>query len=58
MSRKENAPPKKKTAPLVNRFELLGMDGADDSSVEDDHDIGVSLNYQTPYPTKSAGVVA
>jgi hypothetical protein len=33
------APKRKKDAPLMNRFHLLNMDGAEDGSLEDDdHD--------------------
>ena len=39
--RKENLPPKKKQAPLVNRFQLLNMDGSE-GSVSEDEDINTS----------------
>jgi hypothetical protein len=37
--RKENKAPKKKDAPIMNRFQALAMDGTDDS--DDDHDTSV-----------------
>lgn len=55
VSRQENAPAKKKAAPMVNRFELLGMDGTDDGSIEDDNEPG-GVSYQTAFPLTAAGV--
>lgn len=49
--RKENLPAKKKQEPLMNRFQLLNMDGSEDS-VSDDEDI------DTSGITLPAGIVA
>ena len=49
--RKENLPPKKKQEPLMNRFQLLNMDGSE-GSVSDDEDI------DTSGITLPAGIVA
>lgn len=41
-TRNENVPPKKKKdAPLMNRFQLLNMDGSEDGTEEDDNDTSV-----------------
>jgi hypothetical protein len=40
---------------MVNRFELLGMDGTDEGSIEDDDEHG-GVSYQTAFPITAAGV--
>ena len=56
LARKENLPAKKKDAPLMNRFQLLKMDGEDDSE-DDEHDTsGISL--PTAMTSSTLGVVA
>jgi len=40
---------------MVNRFELLGMDGTDDGSIDDDNEAG-GVSYQTAFPVTAAGV--
>jgi hypothetical protein len=42
---------------MVNRFELLGMDGTDDGSGDDDNDAG-GVSYQTTFPVTPTGVTA
>jgi len=54
-SRQEIAPAKKKAPPMVNRFELLGMDGTDEGSVDDDNEAG-GVSYQTAFPVTATGV--
>jgi hypothetical protein len=54
-SRPEIAPAKKKAPPMVNRFELLGMDGTDEGSVDDDNEAG-GVSYQTAFPVTATGV--
>jgi hypothetical protein len=40
---------------MVNRFELLGMDGTDEGSIDDDNEAG-GVSYQTAFPVTAAGV--
>ncbi|KAF4634294.1 hypothetical protein G7Y89_g3824 [Cudoniella acicularis] len=54
--RRENAQPKKKDAPVMNRFELLNMDG-DEGSVEDDEHDTSGLSFPT-IMSATAGVFA
>ncbi|KAE9374740.1 hypothetical protein N431DRAFT_543975 [Stipitochalara longipes BDJ] len=57
LARKENLAAKKKDAPLMNRFQLLNMDGTEDDSDDDEHDTsGISL--PTAMTSSTLGVVA
>jgi len=57
LARKENLPAKKKDPPLMNRFQLLNMDGNEDDSEDDEHDTsGISL--PTVMTSSTLGVVA
>ena len=40
---------------MVNRFELLEMDGTDEGSVDDDNEAG-GVSYQTAFPATATGV--
>lgn len=40
---------------MVNRFELLGTDGTDEGSVDDDNEAG-GVSYQTAFPVTATGV--
>jgi hypothetical protein len=55
-ARKENLPTKKKDPPLMNRFQLLNMDGTDGSE-DDEHDpSGITL--ATAMTSSTIGLVA
>lgn len=56
-TRKENISPKKKDAPLMNRFQLLNLDGTDDDSEVDDHDAS-GITLPTAMTASTFGVVA
>lgn len=56
VSRRENVAPKKKDVPLVNRFQLLNMDGTEDGSMEEEDNNG--LTFQTVMSPSTLGVVA
>lgn len=56
LARKENPPSKKRDAPLMNRFQLLNMDGTDDDS-EDEHDTS-GITLPTVMTSSTLGVVA
>ncbi len=56
-TRKENVPPKKKDAPLMNRFQLLNLDGPDDDSEADDHDVS-GITLPTAMTASTLSVVA
>ena len=56
-TRKENIPPKKKDPPLMNRFQLLNLDGTDDDSEVDDHDAS-GITLPTAMIASTFGVVA
>ena len=56
-ARKENLPTKKKDPPLMNRFQLLNMDGTEDGSEDDEHDpSGITL--ATAMTSSTIGLVA
>jgi len=56
-ARKENLPTKKKDPPLMNRFQLLNMDGTEDGSEDDEHDpSGIML--ATAMTSSTIGLVA
>jgi hypothetical protein len=57
LARKENPPSKKKDTPLMNRFQLLNMDGTDDGSEEDGHDTS-GITLPTAMTSSTLGVVA
>lgn len=54
VSRRENAQPKKKDAPLINRFQLLNIDGTEDGSEDEDG----GITFQTALSSSTLGVVA
>lgn len=56
-ARKENLPTKKKDAPLMNRFQLLNMDGTEDGSEDDDHDTS-GITLPTAMTSSTIGLVA
>lgn len=45
--RKENTPSKKKDTPILNRFQALAIDGADDSQDDDDDNDTTVLSFQS-----------
>jgi hypothetical protein len=55
--RSESTAPKKKDAPLKNRFQLLNVDGDDGSVESDDHDHS-GLTFQTALSPSTLGVFA
>ena len=55
--RKENLAPKKKDAPIMNRFQLLNMDGTEDGSEDDDLDTS-GITFQTAITPSTPGIVA
>lgn len=56
-TRKENISPKKKDAPLMNRFQLLNLDGTDDDSESDNHDAS-GITLPTAMTASTLSVVA
>jgi hypothetical protein len=54
VSRRENAPTKKKSTPLMNRFQLLNIDGEDVSEDEDNS----GITFQTALSPSTLGVAA
>lgn len=42
---------------MVNRFELLGMDGTDEGSMDDDNEAG-GVSYQPAFQITPTGVTA
>ena len=56
--RRENVPPKKKDAPLMNRFQLLNMDGTEDGSQDDDDHNTSGITFPTGFSSSTAGLVA
>ncbi len=57
LARMENLPTKKKDAPLMNRFQLLNIDGTEDDSEDDEH--GTSgITLPTAMTSSTLGVVA
>jgi hypothetical protein len=57
VSRRENVALKKKDAPLMNRFQLLNMDGTEDGSVEDEDQDNSGLTFQTTLSPSTLGIV-
>ena len=59
VSKKENvAPPVKKVNPMVNRFQMLNMDGTEDGSEEDEDDGLTSFTSLRPDSHWTASTVA
>lgn len=56
-ARRENVPSKKKDAPLMNRFQLLNMDGGEDDSEDDEHDTS-GITLPTVMTSSTIGLVA
>ena len=54
VTRRDNVQPKKKDAPVMNRFQLLNMDSAEDSEDEETS----ALAFQTALLPSTLGVVA
>ncbi|OJD17034.1 hypothetical protein AJ78_02829 [Emergomyces pasteurianus Ep9510] len=50
------SPPAKKAAPMANRFQMLNMDGADDSEEEDELTSSASLTGNMSWATSSIAV--
>ncbi|RDL32097.1 Uncharacterized protein BP5553_09499 [Venustampulla echinocandica] len=55
--RENNQPKKKKGASLMNRFQLLNMDGDEDSAQDDDLDTS-GITFPTPMSSAATGVAA
>lgn len=54
--RKESIPTKKKDAPLMNRFQLLNMDGSEDRSDDENDTSGITIT--TTMTSSTIGLVA
>ena len=56
--RRENIPPKKKNAPVMNRFQLLDLDGTEDGSQNDDQQETNGITFTAGFPHSTASIAA